>query len=504
MQGAVAKLRSMVVAFACSSGETCRVLVTAGGVANKLLQWWSAERSALCRLSTWLRSAYFFVPTVTLLAVVATATHAITLQRAENELVSNNVDVAIARAAIDGAEANVTIAGQLQNPTLSVSTAQYSPIGGLGAGRPDRKQLDTIVGISVPIERGDKAALKREQALGQLTGTKHDLRDIRRQQRLVLWQAYYDLKLAEERRAIAGRTWEISVRALDAADRRVTAGDLALVDRHRLSVEALRGANEVITADADMRDKRVALAVVMGRRSDGQRNRELPVDDLTADDPWPLPSNASALTPGASLTAPRGAAVGTPLDTPLAASIGDMMRGRADIAAADARVAAADAGRAVAKSLRVRDVTVGAQVERQPANLPGLMFGVNVSIPLYVRYGYEGEIARAEADYAAALVARQKIVMQAEADAAKALSQLEAARQRLMAFESDIRPAAKRALDASEFAYARGASNLTDVLDARRTWHAIELDLAVARADHAKAIAAWRAATRWESDNGTP
>ena len=78
------------------------------------------------------------------------------------------------------------------------------------------------------------------------------------------------------------------------------------------------------------------------------------------------------------------------------------------------------------------------------------------------------------------------------------------ARQRLMAFESDIRPAARRALDAIEFAYARGASNLTDVLDARRTWHATELDLAVARADHAKAIAAWRAATLWEDENGTP
>ena len=418
---------------------------------------------------------------------MAHAAHAITLQRAETELLAGNVDVAIAKAAIDGAEASVTIAGQLPNPTLSVSTAQYSPIGGLGAGRPDQRHLDTIVGISLPIERGDKAARRREQALGQLTGTKHDLRDIRRQQRLALWQAYYDLKLAEERRAIAGRTWDISVQALGAADRRVKAGDLALVDRHRLSVEALRGANEIITGDADIRDRRVALAIVMGRRStvDGPRNRELPVDDLTADDPWPLSTDAAAARSSA-------------------ASLADLMRNRADIAAADARIVAADAGRAVAKSLRVRDVTVGAQVERQPTNVPGLMFGVNVSIPLYVRYGYEGEIARAEADYASALIARQKIALQAEGDAAKARSQLDGARQRLMAFESDIRPAAKRALDAIEFAYARGASNLTDVLDARRTWHATELDLAVARADHAKAIAAWRAATQWEGNDGTP
>ncbi len=422
--------------------------------------------------------------------LVATMLHSaktggITLQRAETELLANNIDVALAQAAIEGAAANVTIAGQLPNPTLSASTAQYSPIGGLGPGRPTDKNLDTIVGISVPIERGDKAGLKREQALGQLSGARHDLRDTRRQQRLALYQAYYDLKLAEEKRAIAGRTWDISLQSLAAADKRVAAGDLAPVDRHRLNVEALRGANEVISADADVRDKRVALAVVMGRKSDGPR-RGIVTDDLAADDAWPAVPRVGEAGPSAG---------------DAASAIADAVRVRADVAAAEARVAAADAGRAVAKSLRVRDVTLGAQVERQPNNLPGLMFGVNVSIPLFVRYGYEGEIARAEADYAAALVARQKTVQQAEAEATKARSQLEGAKARLSAFESDIRPAAQRALDAIEFAYARGASNLTDVLDARRTWHATELDLAVARADYAKALSAWRAATQWEAED---
>ena len=161
------------------------------------------------------RSSATLCSALFLLAVMACeSAAAITLSRAQQELLANNADLALAEAAVDGAAANVLVAGQPQNPTLSVSTVQYSPIGGLGPGRPTDKLVDTIIGISIPIERGDKAALKRDQALGQLSGARHDLRDSRRQQRLGLHQIYYDLKLAEEKRALAGRSWDLSLQAL--------------------------------------------------------------------------------------------------------------------------------------------------------------------------------------------------------------------------------------------------------------------------------------------------
>ena len=423
---------------------------------------------------------------------------AITLAVAQRELLANNTDIALAQTTLEGASANVIVAGQPQNPTLSLQTTQYSPIGGLGAGRPIDKQLDTIVGISIPIERGDKLALRREQARAQLSGARHDLRDIRRQQRLALAQAYYDLKLAEEKLGIAAIAREIGAQALGAADKRVAAGDLALVDRIRLSVEALRSANELTSAETDLRQARVTLAIVIGRKPevDGARGARLKTADLTADDSWPPvdPDAARQADSVAAAALAAGAAAG-------------FSQLRADVAAADARVTAANAGRAVARSLRIRDVTVGAQVERVPVSSSGLTFGVSVSIPLFVRYGYEGEIARAEADYSAALLTRQKAVNQAQADAAKAAAALDGAGRRLASFEGDIQPAAKKALEAIEFAYTRGAAGLTDTLDARRTWHATLLDLSLARADYAKALAAWRAATQWETgetDAGAP
>jgi cobalt-zinc-cadmium efflux system outer membrane protein len=417
--------------------------------------------------------AVFFLGTV----LLSTGSAALTLAQAEQELLGANTDIALAEAGVEGASANVTVAGQLPNPTLSVQSTQYSPITGLGAGRPTDKALDTIVGISLPLERGDKAALRREAATEQLAGARHDLRDTRRQQRLALHQAYYDLKLAEEKQELAAQTKDIAAQALAAADKRVAAGDLAAVDRYRLAVEALRTANDANSAEADVRQARLGLAVLLGRKREGMDatgpRGEIKTGDLTASDPWPERAPAVAAEAG--------------------------VNARADVAAAEARLAAAGAGRSVARSLRTRDVTVGAQIERQPASSAGVTFGINVSFPLYARYGFEGEIARAEADYTTALLTRQKVVSLAEAEVERAAVALEGSRQRLASFESEIVPAAKKALDAIEFAYTRGAAGLTDALDARRTWRATQVDLAVAQADHAKALAGWRAATEWES-----
>jgi len=50
-----------------------------------------------------------------------------------------------------------------------------------------------------------------------------------------------------------------------------------------------------------------------------------------------------------------------------------------------------------------------------------------------------------------------------------------------------------QALAGIELAHQRGAAALTDLLDARRQLHALQLDLADARANHAKALATWQA-----------
>lgn len=65
-------------------------------------------------------------------------------------------------------------------------------------------------------------------------------------------------------------------------------------------------------------------------------------------------------------------------------------------------------------------------------------------------------------------------------------------------FRSSLLDEARRAAEGAEFAYRHGAIGVTDLLDARRTYHAIRIEAATAQADYAKALAAWQAALSQE------
>jgi cobalt-zinc-cadmium efflux system outer membrane protein len=147
----------------------------------------------------------------------------------------------------------------------------------------------------------------------------------------------------------------------------------------------------------------------------------------------------------------------------------------------------------------VRDVTVGASVEHFPPDMR-VSYGVSMSIPLFASHAYEGEIARALAEADTARLLREKAAIQARAEAGRAYAQLAAARDRLEGLREQGMRAAEEAARGIEFAYEKGAASLTDLLDARRQYRAVQLDLVQARTDFAKALAAWRAATEWEQD----
>jgi outer membrane protein, heavy metal efflux system len=167
---------------------------------------------------------------------------------------------------------------------------------------------------------------------------------------------------------------------------------------------------------------------------------------------------------------------------------------RPDVRAAQARLVAAEAARDLARSLKKRDVTVGVQLEHNLQNAPRNSFGFGFSVPLFVRYEYEGEIARAEADLQLAREQMERLVAQALGDADQARSQLSASAERRQRLENELLADADSIAKAAEFAYSKGAMGLIDLLDARRTWRQVQLEAAQARADYAKALTAWRTA----------
>lgn len=115
-----------------------------------------------------------------------------------------------------------------------------------------------------------------------------------------------------------------------------------------------------------------------------------------------------------------------------------------------------------------------------------------------MRYEYEGEMARAEADLQLAREQMERLVAQAIGEVNQARNQLATSTERRQRLENELLADAERVAKAAEFAYGKGAIGLIDLLDARRTWRQVQLEAAQARADYAKARAAWRMLTAGE------
>lgn len=390
----------------------------------------------------------------------------LTLAEAESLWRQHNHELQLARSALAGAEADVQAAGQRPNPQLSLNTLSISPWSGYGAGGWKDKKLDTQLRVDQLIERGGKQGLRVKGAEARLDAARRDLDDAGRQQLLALEAAYYDLRLAQERRQVAGEAASLYGKGVDAGKLRHKAGDISQVDLARLQIDKSRADNDARQAQADLEQAQAVLAYLLGRADEAPR--------LEAADEWPA-SDDGALNAMA-------------------------VEQRPDVEAARARVAAAEAARDLARAQKKRDLTVGVQLEHNLQNAPTNSYGFGVSMPLFVWHEYEGEIARAEADFEAARVQYERTLAQATIDVGQARSRLLSARERRSRLESGLLADARRVAKAAEFAYAKGAMGLMDLLDARRTLRQVEMEAAAARADHAKALAAWR--LQAESGNG--
>ena len=399
----------------------------------------------------------------------------LTLGDAEARL-ADDPDLRVARHDVDGALADLQTAGERPNPTLSLSSSAYDVRHGNGPGNAWDKQVDTVLQLEQPLERGGKRSLRRAAASRGVNAAEAGFADQKRQALLALRDAFYDLQLAQQKRAIDREIADAQAASQAAAEQRLRAGDIAAADVARLRVERARADNDVRQAEADLAAARVALAYLIGCGSDARF-------ELAGD--WPSPG-AMPATDAAALDQ------------------------RADVVAARERAAQAHSNFDLAQAQAVRDISVGLQVEHYPGGPPSpsdgdVLLGFDVSVPLHLFHAYQGEIARARSDAAAGDDALAQTRAQAEGDLRLAHDALMAAAARAKNFQDAIVPQAQAAADAIEYAYTRGALPLLDLLDARRTLHATRIDAATAQSDFAKALAGWRAATeRYAAAEGTP
>lgn len=388
------------------------------------------------------------------------------LATAEARVDEANADVRLAREAIEAARADLVTAGERPNPTLSLNTSAYDLRRGLGPGDALHKPSDTILRLDQPIERGGKRGLRQQAAQAGVQAAQADYAEQQRESLLAVRTAFYALLRAQRKLAIAREIDTLQQQTGAAAERRLKAGDLSAADAARLRVEALKSANDVQRAEADQRAARAALAVLIGCAAEGSLAQA--VGELPA--PVPVIRDAADA------------------------------QHRPDVIAAEARVTQSEQALALAKAQRVRDISIGVQLEHYPNGVPTpgdgqLLAGVGISLPLFLQHRYEGEIARAGADAESSRLQAQHTAALAAADLAQAEAALNAAAGVVQRYRGEILPQAQAAAEAVEYAYTRGAAPLLDLLDARRTLRATRNELADADYDYAAALANWQAAS---------
>lgn len=398
----------------------------------------------------------------------------LSLRQAEQLFTRGNREVLAARRAVEGAEADTLIAGQRPNPVLSLGVSSVNVNRGQGnmnqngANGAWDKTYNSALQISQLYERGNKRELRTAVAESAAKASTFDLKDTYRQQAVIMAAAYYDLKLAQEALVIQQANVSSYDKMLQAAQLRLKAGDVASADVARIRVDALRASNDLRQAEATVQKAQAQLAYTLGKDQEAAT--------LYVTEPWP--------------------ALSLPLVSEAEQS---WLPQRSDIQAADARMLQAQQARKLADSLKTRDLTWSLAYQHFPGQEPGSApdtLGASVSIPLYTNYQYEGEAARAEVDYTSALEAREQVKAAAMAEVRRAQADLQAAVDKSRRFDQSILSEARQAAEAAEFAYQHGAMSVMDLLDARRILRSLQLEAASVKADYAKSLSAWLAATR--------
>lgn len=373
-----------------------------------------------------------------------------------------NPDARAAEQAAQAARADVRSADRAPAPTLSTGAASIDLQRGTGTGSfwNDRR-IDKALGLDWTWERGHKRALRTQAAERGALAAQADSQDVQLLQQIGAQAAFYEL-LASQERLSTLQALADSARALGrTAERRLQAGDLSAQDAARTHIEAERTHADLQAAQWARQQAALALAAWMGQG--------VPPEGWQAQGPWPT-TQAS--------TAP---------------DLERLLEQRPDVVAARQRMAATQAAAQGAQALRLTDPTLGATVDHFP-NGQGTqrLLALRLSFPLNSPSRFEGEIGRTLAQQQLAQELLDKALVQGRAEL-QALWQAQAAQAaRLHTYDTLILPQAQQVAAQAELAYAKGGLPLTDLLDARRTLRATQLEALAVRAEHAKALGAWQ------------
>ena len=389
------------------------------------------------------------------------ASTVLTKEIALNRLLQCNPDIIDSRRFIVANEANLTMAGQTQNPNLTVGVGNVNLKLGIGAGSYFDKTIDSSVRYEQLIERGNKRGLRVKSAQGQVAAAKQDVLDVERQQSIALLRAMVDLAAINERVNLLTQVVALYEETLHANTIRAEKGDLPPIDAQRQKIDANRARIELRQAQSETIAAQLTLATLLA---------------------WESQTDTLAVEPSILEVAS------------LEAGSFDVSN-RADVKAARLRVEAASSQVDLAQAQLKSDVTAGVQYDHWPTSASnatgtGDTISFTVGIPLTVNHRYEGEIALANSDYDAAKESLAHIEANAKIEWQRINVDVASAEASLDLLQKEQLPRAEDVARTVELGYKKGALDLLDLLDARRMLRQTRLDTLNARANLARAMLA--------------
>jgi cobalt-zinc-cadmium efflux system outer membrane protein len=367
----------------------------------------------------------------------------LSLDQAVQMALLNNQTLRAQRLNIDQARAGETTAALKPNPVYSMVNEDF-PIF-----TPSQLTFDTLSqtqeflqSISYTIERGDKRNKRIQVARDATDVSSRGVADAERQLRYQVAQAFIGVLLAKSNLELARQDLKDFSDVVEINRLRMQAGDISKGDFLKIALQKLQFEQDVAAADLALVQTKVGLRQLLGYQN------------IAAD--YDL---------SGSLQHQRRVVLPEELEKQALAN-------RPDLRGTQSGVKLADDTVSLAYGNRARDLTAEGEYKRNgPVN--GVGFGISIEIPVHNRN--QGEIARSQ------FAARQARELEAAArvtvlsDVRNAYEAFHSSDQVATLYESGYLDQARDSREISRYAYRRGAASLLDLLDAERSYRAVQL-----------------------------
>jgi len=380
-----------------------------------------------------------------------------------------NWDLLAAHSGLDAAAAQLLVAKEIPNPTLSFSTAR---IGSSQSATPAgnglwERNYDTILAVSQLVEIGGKRRDRQASARAGIAGARARFEDARRLLEQGVTKTFVAALLANEKARVLNESARLLRHEVEIAQVRLQAGDISDSDEKQIENNADGFELQAKSAEAGAVQARIAVEVLLGIEQ--PRGTWTPAESLAQ----------------MTVTAPEFNAANT-----------DALR--PDVLATEADLNQSKADLRLQRAMRIPDPTFSLFGEHNP---PGGgpatdTLGLGVSFPLPLWNFNRGEIKAAQAKVEQSTLAFAKARAQAAADVANAAVAYREAMERLQRYQNQILPKSQKVREAVAFAYEKGGATLVDLLEAERADSDARLATAQALADASSAVADLKAATK--------